>query len=90
MKLTPAANQIAPRSGGNVDPEPVERAHRIGGQSTSTGRAPATSANVRQLGDVVGTISRRLMPTPPPMPVTKNAGGPPIGADSAPNTKNEM
>ena len=33
--------------------------------------------------------SPRLMPRPPPMPVTKNAGGPPIGPLIAPKTKND-
>ena len=29
------------------------------------------------------------MPKPMPMPVMKNAGGPPIGACSTPNAKND-
>ena len=29
------------------------------------------------------------MPKPPPMPVTKNAGTPPIGPTTAPTAKNE-
>jgi len=36
-----------------------------------------------------GTIIARSMPNPPPRPVTKNAGGPPIGPLIAPKTKNE-
>ena len=38
---------------------------------------------------MVGAISRRLTPMPPPSPVTKNAGGPPIGAVTAPKPKND-
>ncbi len=29
------------------------------------------------------------MPNPPPMPVTKKAGGPPIGPFTAPNRKSD-
>jgi len=36
-----------------------------------------------------GMTNRRLMPRPPPIPVTKNAGGPPMGPLKAPNTKND-
>ena len=34
-----------------------------------------------------GKTRSRLMPKPPPIPVTKKAGGPPIGPVTAPNAK---
>ena len=36
-----------------------------------------------------GRSGARLMPKPPAIPVTKNAGGPPIGPLTAPNAKND-
>jgi hypothetical protein len=38
----------------------------------------------------VGTISARLMPTPPPRPSTKKYGGPPSGIGSETKTKKEV
>ena len=89
VNRTPAANQKVPRSAGNASPS-RSRAPIGSVARSEPGSIAATSGNCGSSAMSPGTISRRLIPAPAPMPVTKNAGGPPSGADSAPNRKNEV
>ena len=85
----PAANQNVPLRDREVV---VERSSSAIG--SRGGRAPGSSAlmngNVSKRDRSVGMTSARLMPRPPPMPVMKNAGGPPIGPLTAPKAKNDV
>ena len=86
VKLMPAATQYSPCAGGTSS--------RMSGSCfIGSGAGPsARSASMNGCGltvSIVGGRSSRLMPKPMPMPVMKNAGGPPIGACSAPKAKND-
>ena len=87
VKLMPAANQIAPRSGGNTTPS--SSSAPIGSCASDENGSSASTRMYVCTWSIVGAINRRFTPMPPPRPVTKNAGGPPIGATTAPKPKNE-
>ena len=54
------------------------------------GSNAAIRGNVDRSFSEVGSTRARLIPAPPARPVTKNAGGPPIGASMAAKTKSEV
>ena len=84
----PAANQNEPRAIGKVSPRLISSA--IGsGLGLADGSSALISGYWSKRDSSVGRTSRRLMPRPPPMPVRKNAGGPPIGPLTAPKAKND-
>jgi hypothetical protein len=85
---TPAANQNEPRAIGNVVPSAISSA--IGSPlGFAAGSSALISGYWSKCESSDGSTSRRLMPRPPPMPVRKNAGGPPIGPLTAPKAKND-
>ena len=63
-----------------------QRLHRVGGAEAEASSAEIITKSPKVLR-LDGKIRSRLMPKPPPMPVTKKAGGPPIGPVTAPKAK---
>ncbi len=86
VKLMPAATQYSPRFGWMF-------CCICNNCCFGSGAGPrafiATRNGLEVMVSIVGGFSSRLMPKPMPMPVMKNAGGPPSGACSAPKAKNE-
>ena len=86
VKPSPAANQKRSRRIGNVSRTATSACIGSDGAEAEASSAwiITKSPNVLRLD---GKIRSRLMPKPPPMPVTKKAGGPPIGPVTAPKAK---
>ncbi len=86
VKLIPAATQYSPCAGGTS-------ARMSCSSCIGSGAGPsARSASMNGwllTSSIVGVFSSRLMPKPMPIPVMKNAGGPPMGACRTPKAKND-
>jgi len=86
VKLTPAATQYCPCIG--CTSSRIVSSCFIGSTAGPIARSACMNGSV-SIAVMSGVVSERLMPNPSAMPVTKKAGGPPIGACNTPNAKND-
>ncbi len=89
MNETPAANQKVPCWGGKDDDS---RSIAFSGSDARVlfGSSAAIIGKVAKSLRSFGRMRARLIPAPPPRPVTKNAGGPPMGALTAAKTNSAV